>query len=190
MKRFWSTLLGVLFVMALLFFIAGAFMDNHWRVEVSTIIDAPRDAIHPFVNVPRQYPRWMGWNDAIDPSLRRSFDGPEAGVGATIAWEGRTMGRGRMRITESSETAGVAWDEWIEASTANAHGSLSYDAIDDQHTRVTWTDVGELPRPHGVYFKPMVQSALTQHFETALRYLKAAAEGRPPPAPPVHAEGS
>src|SRR5687768_1123684 len=47
---------------------------------------------------------WRAWSpwEKVDPALKRSYDGPQAGPGAVYAWQGnKDFGEGRTTITES-----------------------------------------------------------------------------------------
>jgi hypothetical protein len=53
----------------------------------------------------RRWPAWSPWED-VDPDLRRTYGGAEAGVGAVYEWEGnRKAGEGRMEILEVDDTS-------------------------------------------------------------------------------------
>jgi len=72
-----------------------------FRYERSaTIATSPAD-IFPSVN---ELKRWLAWSpwEKMDPAMKRTFEGPAAGVGAVYAWDGnRNIGAGRMTIAES-----------------------------------------------------------------------------------------
>ncbi len=72
-----------------------------YRVERSTRIAAPPEVVFGLVDDFHAWPRWSPW-ERLDPSMRRVYGGPPAGVGATYAWSGNSkVGEGNMRITES-----------------------------------------------------------------------------------------
>ena len=51
----------------------------------------------------RRWPAWSPWED-VDPDLRRTYSGPDSGVGAAYAWEGnRKAGKGRMEIVDVAD---------------------------------------------------------------------------------------
>ena len=69
----------------------------------------------------RRWRSWSPWED-LDPRLRRSYSGADAGVGAVYEWEGnRKAGKGRMEITsvEPEESATIAL-QFLKPSTPEA----------------------------------------------------------------------
>ena len=53
------------------------------------------ERVHALVNDFHEWQQWSPWED-LDPQMRRTYSGPDAGVGAAYAWEGnRKAGQGR-----------------------------------------------------------------------------------------------
>jgi hypothetical protein len=70
--------------------------DDTYTVERSTEIEAPPEHVYEQVVDFHRWTTWSPWED-LDPELRRTYSGPDAGVGATYAWQGnRRAGTGRM----------------------------------------------------------------------------------------------
>jgi hypothetical protein len=176
-----SVLLGLLLLAAVVGWVAGLVRDNTFAASASVAIEAPTDAIHPFVASPRQHVAWMGWDDGVDPSLSRSYEGSAEGEGAIVRWTGQQLGTGSLHITESTPDAGVAWTQQLPNRVVS-RGRVRYERLSPERTRVTWTEEGTIPRPHGPFFTGLVARSLQPHMEQALLFLAAAAEGRPPPA--------
>ena len=102
-------LIGVVLLVAVLA-IAIATRPKTFRVERSTVINAPADAVFPFINDFHLWNRWSPF-EKLDPNLQRTYSGAEAGKGATYEWLGnREAGQGRMVIVESQPTHRVAID--------------------------------------------------------------------------------
>ena len=73
-----------------------------YEVVRSSRIEADAARIHPLINDFHEWPAWSPWED-VDPSMQRTYTGPESGVGAHYAWKGnRKAGEGSMEITGSS----------------------------------------------------------------------------------------
>lgn len=92
--------LVVLGLIALVLVIA-ALQPDDCRHTRRALIPAPVSAVFPHVN---ELPKWLAWSpwEKMDPAMKRTFDGPDAGPGAIYAWDGnRNIGAGRMTITES-----------------------------------------------------------------------------------------
>ncbi|NJO84881.1 MAG: hypothetical protein HC828_20360 [Blastochloris sp.] len=97
-------------------------------------------------------------------------------MGATVAWVSDGS-KGEITMVESDPATGVRWDGKIETDTVNNHGRVSYQVLDGGKVKVTLTDEGTLPPIIGGYFVPVMNSALSQHFQAALGRLATAAEG-------------
>ncbi|SDS60090.1 SRPBCC family protein [Opitutus sp. GAS368] len=81
--------------------VVAAFQPAEFRITRSVTIAAPAAVIFPEVN---DFHRWAAWSpwEKLDPAMKRTFEGPAAGVGAAYAWEGNSdVGAGKMTIAES-----------------------------------------------------------------------------------------
>ena len=83
----------VLVVLITLLLIGSLIIPGQYHVERGVVIDAPPEAVFPFVNQVKLWPAWIAWTAAKDPTLVNTFSGPESGVGATLSWEGKKLGR-------------------------------------------------------------------------------------------------
>ncbi|WP_240917721.1 SRPBCC family protein [Phycicoccus sp. HDW14] len=73
-------------------------MGTPYTVSRSTTVAAAPEAVRALLRDFRQWPRWSPWED-LDPAMRRTYSGAEAGVGARYAWAGnRRAGRGTMEV--------------------------------------------------------------------------------------------
>ena len=93
--------LGLLIVAALGGVIALASLKpNVFSVSRSAVIDAPAGAVFARLVDLHEWSAWSPWAKR-DPNATESFDGPESGVGASMAWSGnRKVGAGKMTILE------------------------------------------------------------------------------------------
>ena len=74
---------------------------SSFRTERSAVIDAPADALFAIINDLHQWGRWSPY-DKRDPNMKKSYDGPSCGPGASYAWNGNgQVGEGRLTIEES-----------------------------------------------------------------------------------------
>ncbi|MEM8876541.1 MAG: SRPBCC family protein [Pseudomonadota bacterium] len=143
--RILKWLIGLVVVAAVAFVAVGFMLPREVNVARSIDIDAPAKAVFVSLNSPKATTVWSPWM-AKDPQQTVTFDGPESGVGAKMAWQSDnpSVGTGSSEITESTpfERIGVALD-FGEMGTANA----AYDLAEtDGTTSVTWsfeTDMGE-----------------------------------------------
>jgi carbon monoxide dehydrogenase subunit G len=78
-----------------------------FRVERDIAIAAPAEEVFGFIV---DFHRWVAWSpwEGIDPNMRRTYSGPDAGRGATYEWEGiRKVGKGRMEILDAEQSTDV-----------------------------------------------------------------------------------
>lgn len=151
--------------------------DDTFTVERSAHIDAPPARVYEQVADFHKWQRWSPWEE-LDPDLRRSYSGPEAGPGAGYAWSGnRKAGQGRMQITEATEPSRVEIDLVFEKPW-KAHNTTVFDiAADGSGSRVVWTLTGPrtfMTRVMGV-FKSM-DAMIGPDFEKGLDRLKHVTE--------------
>jgi uncharacterized protein YndB with AHSA1/START domain len=74
-----------------------------FAIERTKLIGAPPDAVYARINSFQQWAAWSPW-DALDPTMKKTYDGPVAGVGAHYAWQGNedNVGHGEMTIKAST----------------------------------------------------------------------------------------
>ena len=72
-----------------------------FRVTRSAVINAPADAIFPWMNNPRRAAEWSPFV-RNDPDAAYTYEGPESGVGAITTWDGKKSGAGKLTITDQT----------------------------------------------------------------------------------------
>ncbi len=164
-------------VLLVLVLAATAFLlPREVRIERSAEIAAPPAAVFPQVNSLKSFTAWSPWQ-AMDPAMTQSFEGPEAGVGARMAWASKVVGDGTQEIVASEP------DRRVEnrLTFSGMPPSTAVFALEPagSGTKVTWTlmsDMGLNPaaRWMGVLFLDRWVGA---DFERGLASLKARAEG-------------
>ena len=125
--------------------------------------------------------RWRSWSpwEDLDPDLRRSYSGPEAGVGASYAWEGnRKAGSGSMEVVAVDDSR-VALDlRFLKPFKSHSTTEFVLDP-EDGGTRVTWRVTGPntfMTRVFSVFSS--MDRMIGPDLEKGLGRLQAAAEGR------------
>jgi hypothetical protein len=165
-------------------FVTGYFMPGHWRAEARTTIAATPAAIHARLADVRTWPAWFPWTTAKDPSIRYTFSGAPAGVGAVLAWESQNVGNGTLTITRSDPSQGIAYDLVFAGSRQPSHGEIALADAGTGATLVTWSDGGELgANPIARLFRAPIEGMLAKEFSESLARLKALAEAPPEVAP-------
>jgi hypothetical protein len=123
--------------------VAGAFQPAEYRVTRSATLTAPASAIFAEVNDFHRWGAWSPW-EKLDPAMKRTFDGPAAGVGASYAWEGNSdVGAGKMTITESKPGELIRIKlEFFKPMPGLSPTEFTF-RPEGAGTNVTWTMTGE-----------------------------------------------
>lgn len=148
----------------------------NFTIERSTTIAASSAVVHAQINDFHQWHAWSPWED-IDPTMARSYTGPDEGVGAHYAWIGnRKAGAGNMEITESEPAKIDIRLEFLKPWKAVNQVAFTLLPIGGQ-TEVTWTMTGEhkgLMKVVGRFMN--LDKMVGKDFEKGLARLKVAAE--------------
>src|SRR5262245_5495736 len=103
MKKFLGFL--VLIIVALAIFVQ--IRPATFHIERSSTMAAPPDVVFAQINDFHKWAAWSPW-EKLDPKMQKTFEGAESGSGAAYRWVGnKTVGEGRMTITESQPSSKV-----------------------------------------------------------------------------------
>jgi hypothetical protein len=132
--------LAVLVVILILFILLKS---PDFRVARSATMSAPASTVFELVNDFRNWREWSPW-EAIDPQLKRSYEGSPAGQGAIYAWAGNNkVGEGRMTIIESRNADLIRIKlEFIKPFPATNETLFTFEPKVNQ-TAVNWTMSGK-----------------------------------------------
>lgn len=173
MQAYWRTIGGILAGLVLI----GLLLPSSARVEREAEIGAYPATVFSLLNDFRQVARWSPITTG-DPNARVVFTGPQTGAGATIAWTGQIIGRGRETITESVPFERVSVE--IDLGDGRKTSRIVRLAGFDGGTKVSWTwqrDYGlNIP---GRYFALYLENIRDPEVERKLAALKAMAEDLP-----------
>jgi uncharacterized protein YndB with AHSA1/START domain len=172
------TVLAVLVALAIVVvLILAALKADTFRVRRAITIDAPPERIYPLIADFRAWEAWSPW-EKKDPNLKRTFSGPDSGLGARYAWTGdKNVGEGSMEIAEAAapNRVGLKLDF---LKPFKAHNDVVF-ALQPQGpaTDVSWTMTGAVP----FFFKIMhvfvdMDKMCGRDFEAGLQALKTQAE--------------
>lgn len=141
----------------------------------ATTVDAPAERVHALVDDFREWPRWSPW-EGLDPDLRRTYTGPERGVGSHYAWAGnKKAGEGTMEIIESTPSTVAVDLRFLKPFKATNVTRFDLAPL-DSGTRVTWTMTGERGAVMSLMGKLYFDKTIGADFERGLASLKAEAE--------------
>jgi hypothetical protein len=170
--------LAVLAVLIVGFLVAAAMQPAAFRIARSATIAAPASAIFPHVNDLHAWEVWSPF-EKIDPAMKRTYEGPRAGVGASQVWSGNSRaGEGRSTITESHPNDHIRLKlEFKRPMKATNIGDFTFKPEGNQ-TVVTWSMSGNNGFM-GKAFSMVVNmdKMLGSEFDKGLASLKAVAEG-------------
>ncbi|PVG81410.1 transcriptional regulator [Nocardioides gansuensis] len=146
----------------------------------STTIAADPAVVHALIEDFRAWRKWSPWED-LDPDLKRTYSGPERGVGSRYEWSGnKKAGQGSMEIVESDPPGSGPGRVVIDLEFLKpfkARNTTRYDLKPTgAGTDVTWTMSGERNVLMAVAGALFFDKAIGKDFEKGLARLKAAAE--------------
>jgi uncharacterized protein YndB with AHSA1/START domain len=172
----WTILIVVAGAIAAILIFAATKPDV-FRVQRSLAIAAPPDKIFPYLS---DYQRWPSWSpyEKKDPDMKRTFTGPPTGPGAIYEWDGdKTVGQGRIEITEVSPNARLAFNlDMFRPLESHNKGEFTLEP-QGGGTLVTWAMYGPAP-----YVTKLMQALCLMDrmvggdFEKGLADLKTIAE--------------
>jgi uncharacterized protein YndB with AHSA1/START domain len=137
-----TILLGVLAVLVVaIAFIASR--PSSFVIERSAVVLAQPQRVFPLLNDFHQWSRWSPY-EKLDPDMKRTFEGPASGPGASYAWAGnRQAGEGRMKIVEASPGQFVKIDlELQRPFPARSQATFTLFPLEGG-TRVIWSMKGQ-----------------------------------------------
>jgi hypothetical protein len=172
-------LYGVIAIVALtgglLAFVATR--PDTFRVQRTTVIEAPPEQIFPFIEDFRKYALWSPY-EQVDPSMSRTYSGSNGGKGAVYEWDGKgKAGKGRMEIAHTSPPLMAV----IRLDFVRPFGTQNIVEFtlrpEGSRTSVSWAMRGANP-----YIAKLIQLVVNmdrmvgKDFEAGLANLKALAE--------------
>lgn len=174
---------GVIIVLALAVVIGGflafvAAKPNTFRMERSTIIAASPAKIFPLID---NFHEWIKWSpfEGIDADLKRTYSGPDSGVGCAYGWEGQKTGQGQMLITESTPSKRVLIKlDFIKPMVAHNIADFMIEPAGKGASKVTWAMYGPqsfMQKLFSTIFS--MEKMVGPQFEQGLAQMKAVAEG-------------
>jgi len=167
---------AVLAVAVIGLLVYAATRPNTFRIQRAMTINAPVDRIHAILTDLRRGAEWSPF-ERLDPNIRRTFTGPETGVGSALSWEGNNaVGAGTLTITDATpEKIMLKLDM---RRPMEGHNIVEYTLTPQgEATTVTWIMHGPMNLIAKVFHLFMnIEKDLGGAFELGLRDLKGIAE--------------
>ncbi len=157
--------------------IFAATKPDTFSVQRSATIKAPPEKVFAVLNDFHRWTEWSPW-EKLDPAMKRTLGGANAGKGATYAWEGNSKaGAGRMEIIESAPSSKVGIQlDFIKPF--EGHNLAEFTLVPQgDGTQVNWVMHGPAP-----FVSKLMQvfismdAMIGKDFEEGLANLKAVAE--------------
>jgi hypothetical protein len=114
---------------------------DEFRVTRSAVIEAAPAAVFEHVNDVEKWQAWSPWA-RMDPDAAIRFEGPKAGEGAKVYWDGKKTGRGSMTVIESRPAERVRFKlDFVKPMKATNTAEFTF-APEGNRTKVTWAMYG------------------------------------------------
>lgn len=167
-------------VLAVVGFVVGVAMQpNEMHVERSATIPSPPAIVFDQVNDMKKSQEWSPWRK-LDPDAKYTYEGPPAGEGAKLSWNGNDqIGEGTLEIVESKPNEHVklalAFTRPMQDTSEVIYTFKPADG--GESTDVTWAMNGE----HNFMSKAMCMfmnfdAMIGKSFEEGLASLKETSE--------------
>jgi hypothetical protein len=157
-----------------------ALQPARYRVSRSATIAAPAPVVFAQVN---DFHRWAAWSpwEKIDPAMKRTYEGPPAGVGASYTWAGNgEVGEGRMTIVESRPSDLIQVKlEFVKPFAGTSVAEFSFKPEGDR-TQVTWSMTGDKNFiAKAIHLVMSMDRMIGDQFDKGLAAMKTVAEAAP-----------
>jgi uncharacterized protein YndB with AHSA1/START domain len=170
-------ILGIIVFGFVAILVLAAFRSNTIEIQRSRTIPAAPEKIFALIN---DFHNWKLWapQDREDPELKRTFSGPESGIGAESGWSGSgNSGQGKMVIVESEPSRRVSVKvDFVKPFEAHNLNQFTL-APAGTSTNVTWQMLGTNPyfmKVMGLFVN--LDKLMGKHFEAGLENLATACQ--------------
>jgi uncharacterized protein YndB with AHSA1/START domain len=185
-------LLTGLGALVLVFVLVVATRPSTFHLERSITIAAPPEKVYAQVEDFHAWRAWSPW-EGLDPNLKRTYEGPNAGKDASYAWAGNDKaGEGRMTIEKADKPKSLEVKlEFIKPFPATNTATFTFVPV-AEGTKLTWAMDGKngfLSKAFSLFVD--MDKLVGGDFERGLASMKTvveapsnAAGSTTPPAPP------
>lgn len=159
-------------VLLILFLVVGFLLPATWSAQGVVQIDAPPEAVFPWLDSPRAWTRWTPW-----PDTGLAMEGPAHGVGAAISWDNATLGDGRFEVLNADSPSMVRYRVEVQKRTMRTDGTLHVEPRDGG-SFVRWQEQGDFGHnPLMGYWARFMRKAQSAEMSKDLTRLKGLVEG-------------
>ena len=118
--------------------VLGFLLPSGWSVERSTTMEAQAEEIFPLISSARA---WTLWTPSPDTGFE--YFGPQDGEGSGRNWDDELYGEGTFVITAVDPPQELRYEVEVEGGSIRITGHITLDPVDEQRTRVTWSEDGD-----------------------------------------------
>ncbi len=183
-KRCWKsvllyTFLGLVAIVGVLSVVVASRPDD-FKVSRSATMAATPAAVFEQVNDFHKWDDWSPWAK-MDPNAKSTFEGPTAGEGAKMSWDGNSdVGAGSMAIVESKPNDHVRIKlDFIKPMEGTCDVLMQIEPAGDQ-TKLTWNMAGKnnfIAKAISLFMN--CDKMVGDQFEKGLANMKAIVEAKP-----------
>jgi len=178
LKTILLVIVGIVVLGAIVLAVLVGRQPDSFRIVRSAVIEAPPERVSAFLNDFHEWTHWSPWEHR-DPNLKRTYDGPASGPGATYHWVGNSdVGEGRMTIVDSKPGESVTIKLEFMKPFAATNETVFTLTPAPQGTQLEWAMTGENALMGKVFGLMMdMDKMVGGDFETGLANLNKAAKG-------------
>lgn len=161
------------------FFLGAYLLPDRIVVERSIEIERPQVQVFAVVNDLSRFNDWSPWYP-LDPDAEYRYEGPPAGVGAVMHWQGNEQVRtGSLRITETRPPAQVLTEVEFGGAPEPAISEFRIEALSDERSRISWSFSANMKGPVARWFGLLMPGYIGSDYEKGLSALKQLVEAEP-----------
>jgi uncharacterized protein YndB with AHSA1/START domain len=173
-------ILMALAVIVVVFVAIVAVQPSEFRVARTATISAPAPVVFAQVNDFHKWPAWSPY-DKLDPAMKKTYEGPPAGTGASYSWIGNGQaGEGHATITESrpNDLVRIKLD-FVKPFEGTAFAEFAFKPEGDR-TIVEWSLAGKNNFvSKAVHLFMNMDKMVGGQFEEGLAQMKSVVEAAP-----------
>jgi hypothetical protein len=173
--------------------IAVSVMSPSAHMERSIVVNAPPAAVFQQLASFENFNKWSPWVK-MDPQAKQVIEGPQAGVGAKMSWDGPETGKGSQWTVEYEENKRVKNAMAFDGMEGQIFAEFVLEEV-PEGTKVVWTydsDVSETGYGNASMTKLFnafaLEGMLGKQYEDGLASLKQIVESMPTPEPALTEE--
>lgn len=173
--------------------IAVSVMSPSAHMERSIVVNAPPAAVFQQLASFENFNKWSPWVK-MDPQAKQVIEGPQAGVGAKMSWDGPETGKGSQWTVEYEENKRVKNAMAFDGMEGQIFAEFVLEEV-PEGTKVVWTydsDVSETGYGNASMTKLFnafaLEGMLGKQYEEGLASLKQIVESMPTPEPALTEE--